>query len=59
MTYFWYNKQELLQEAKGKYDNGGKEKAAEYYQVNKKRKKQKQSIARICIKNERKYKRKS
>ena len=33
MSYYWFNRQELLQKAKKKYDNGGKEKAAEYYQV--------------------------
>ena len=32
---YWFNKKELLQKAKEKYDNGGKEKAAEYYQANK------------------------
>ena len=35
MSYCWFNKEELLQKAKEKYDNGGKEKAAEYYQANK------------------------
>ena len=35
MSYYWFNKQELLQKAKEKYDNGGKEKASKYYQVNK------------------------
>ena len=36
MSYYWFNKQELLQKAKEKYDNnGGKEKAAKYYQANK------------------------
>ena len=35
MSYYWFNKQELLQKAKEKYDNGGKEKAAKYYQGNK------------------------
>ena len=34
MSYYWFNKQEILQKAKEKYDNGGKEKAAEYYQAN-------------------------
>ena len=33
MSYYWFNRQELLQ--KTKYDNGGKEKAAKYYQANK------------------------
>ena len=36
MSYYWFNRQELLQKAKGKYCNcGGKEKAAEYYLQNK------------------------
>ena len=35
MSYYWLNKQEILQKAKEKYDNGGKEKAAKCYQVNK------------------------
>ena len=30
MRYYWFNRQELLQKAKEKYDNcGGKEKASE------------------------------
>ena len=36
MSYYWFNRQELLQKAKDKYHNwGGKEKAAEYYIKNK------------------------
>ena len=35
MSYYWFNRQELLEKAKEKYDNGGKEKAAKYYQDNK------------------------
>ena len=35
MSYYWFNRQELLQKVKKKYDNGGKEKAANYYQANK------------------------
>ena len=38
MSYYWFNRQELLQKAKKKkkkYDNGGKENAAESYQANK------------------------
>ena len=34
MSYYWFNRQELLQKATKKYDDGGKEKAAEYYQGN-------------------------
>ena len=29
MSHYWFNKKELLPKAKEKYDNGGKEKAAE------------------------------
>ena len=36
MSYYWFNRQELLQKAKNKYLNcGGKEKVAEYYIENK------------------------
>ena len=35
MSYYWFNKQELLQKAKEKYDSGGKEKAAKCYRDNK------------------------
>ena len=35
MSYYWLNRQELLQKAKEKYNNGGKEKTAKYYQDNK------------------------
>ena len=35
MSYYWFNRQELLLKAKEKYDNGGKEKAARYYRDNK------------------------
>ena len=36
MSYYWFNKQEILQKTKEKYDNyDGKENAAEYYQANK------------------------
>ena len=35
MSYYWFNRQELLPKANKKYDNAGKEKAAEYYQANK------------------------
>ena len=37
MSYYWFNRQELLQKAKNKYHNcGGKEKAAEYHLQNRK-----------------------
>ena len=36
MSYYWFNKQELLEKAKEKYhSNGGKEQAAKYYLDNK------------------------
>ena len=35
MSYYWFNRKELLQKAKEKYDNGGKEKAAKYCEENK------------------------
>ena len=36
MSYYWFNREEVLQKAGEKYHNyGGKEKAAEYYQKNK------------------------
>ena len=37
MTYYWFDREELLKKAKTKYHNrGGKEKAAKYYEDNKK-----------------------
>ena len=36
MSYYWFNREELLKKAKEKYYNkGGKEKASKYYQDNK------------------------
>ena len=35
MSYYWFNRQELLQKAKTIYDNGGKEKAGRYYKDSK------------------------
>ena len=35
MSYYWFNRQELLQKAKDRYRNcGGKEKASEYFVAN-------------------------
>ena len=32
MSYYWFNRQEFLQKANGKYHNcGGEEEAAKYY----------------------------
>ena len=43
MSYYWFNKEELLQKAKDRYHNCcGKEKAADYY------------IAKNCLKKEKK-----
>ena len=36
MSYYWFNKEELLKNSKAKYRNkGGKEEAAKYYEDNK------------------------
>ena len=35
MSYYWFNRQGLLQKARQKYDNGDKGKAGEYDQTNK------------------------
>ena len=36
MSYYWSNREEVLEKAEEKYHNcGGKEKAVEYYQTNK------------------------
>ena len=35
MSYYWFNRQELLQKAKDEYHNGGRKKAAEHYLKNK------------------------
>ena len=45
MSYYWFNREEVLQKAKKKYS---KEKAAEYYLQNKEAIKEK---ARDCYKN--------
>ena len=35
MSYYWFNRKELLEKAKGKYHKeGGKERAAKYYKEN-------------------------
>ena len=56
MSYYWFNRLELLKKAKEKYDNGGKEKAAKYNQDNKDVIKEKKISARICQKKKRKQK---
>ena len=56
MSYYWFNRQELLQKAKEKYDNGGKERAAKYYQGNKDKKKKKRINIGIFQKKKRKQK---
>ena len=35
MSYYWFNGQKLLQNAKEKYDNSGKKNPAKYYKANK------------------------
>ena len=45
MSYYWFNRQKILQKAKERYSN---EKAAEYYAQNKEAIKEK---SRVCYKN--------
>ena len=48
MSYYWFNRQEILQKAKEKYS---KEKAAEYYKQNKGAiKKSQKSVIKTCHK---------
>ena len=49
MSYYWFNRQEILQKAKEKYS---KEKAAEYYAQNKEamKKKSQESVIKTCHK---------
>ena len=59
-SYYWYNRQELLQKAKKNYYNcGGKEKATEYYLANKYVIKKQIISKKICLRKtkeaERKY----
>ena len=42
MSYYWFNRQELLQKAKEKNYNSGKERAAKHYQDNKENTKEKE-----------------
>ena len=43
MSYYWFNREELLKKANEKYHNkGGKQKAGEYYKKNKETIKEKQ-----------------
>ena len=51
MSYYWFNKEELLKKTNEKYHNkGGKEKTAKYYKDNKEDKKE-QEKARNKYKN--------
>ena len=75
MSYYWFNRKELLQKAKDKYNYGGKKKAAEYYLKNKdvikekendsikicqkKKKKQRENIVKIGIKKRKKIQNKT
>ena len=56
MSYCFFNRQELLQKAKNKYDNcGGKEKTTKYYIDNKEVLKKKQIISiETCLKKKKK-----
>ena len=48
MSYYWFNRQEILQKAKERYS---KEKAAEYYKQNKEViKKSKNIVIKTCLK---------
>ena len=48
MSYYWFNRQEILQKAKERYS---KEKAAEYYLKNKEAiKKSEESVRKTCHK---------
>ena len=52
MSYYWFNRQEILQKAKEKYS---KEKAAEYYAQNKEAiKKSQESVTKTCHKKKKK-----
>ena len=49
MSYYWFNRQEILQKAKERYS---KEKAADYYLKNKEAIKEKsKSDTKTCLKN--------
>ena len=52
MSYYWFNKQEVLQKAKEKYS---KEKAAEYYKQNKEAIKEKSGERNKSLKNQLTY----
>ena len=55
MSYYWFNKQELLKKAKEKYrNNGGKEKAGKYYLDNKDVMKEKPQIVYRNLSEEKK-----
>ena len=46
MSYYWFNREELLKKANEKYHNkGGKQKAGEYYKKNKEAIKEKQETS--------------
>ena len=54
MSYYWFNREEILQKAKEMHNNcGGREKSAEYYQANK------GTGTEICQKNKKKQKKSS
>ena len=50
MSYYQFNRQEILQKAKEKYS---KEKAAEYYKQNKEAMKEKSRVIKTCHKKKR------
>ena len=55
MSYYWFNRKEILQKAKEKYS---KEKAAEYYKQNKEAIKEKSREHYKNLSQEKKYKKK-
>ena len=59
MSYYWFNRKELLEKAHKKYHkDGAKEQAASYYQRNKDAIKKKQErLIKICQKKKNKRKR--
>ena len=58
MKYYWFNRKELLKKAYKKYhEEGGKEKAAKYYQDNKEIIKNKYNKYRMLSKEEKDKKR--
>ena len=61
MSYYWFNREEVMQKAKEKYNNcDGKEKPAEYYRTNKDifKKESKKKVQRFVRKSKKSKKKK-